>query len=118
MLKSSLLSPKVNFPVAALSICSTHDSVSFPSDLVYARVHVVGYSARNLREVYTKTESYHAIYLACNYQVLLWLTGLVVDSYSYGTWSTYAASNDVNVPAQNRLLHRRVCFWLTTTARP
>ena len=30
-----------NFPVAASSICNTHDSVSIPSGPVYARVYVV-----------------------------------------------------------------------------
>ena len=38
-----------NFPIAASSICDTHDSVSILSDSVYARVYVVGYLARNLR---------------------------------------------------------------------
>ena len=38
------------------------------------------------------------------YQVLLWPTGLVVDSYSYGMWGAYTTSNDVNVPAQNYIV--------------
>ena len=84
-----------NFSVAASSICNTHDSVSIPSDPVYARVYVVGYPARNLHWVYIKTENYHAI--AILHVPSATLANWLVDSYSYGTWHTYAACNDINV---------------------
>ena len=35
--------------------------------------------------------------------MLLWPTGLVINSYSYGQWGAYASSNDVNVLARNLL---------------
>ena len=38
-----------NFPVAASSICNTHDSVSIPSNPDYTRVFVASYPAKNLR---------------------------------------------------------------------
>ena len=36
--------------------------------------------------------------------------GLVIDSYSYSAWDTYAASDNVNVSAQNLATSCKVCF--------
>ena len=36
--------------------------------------------------------------------------GLVIDSYSYSAWDTYAASDIVNVSAQNLATSCRICF--------
>ena len=37
------------------------------------------------------------LHVPSHWGMLLWPTDLAVDSYSYRTWGTYAASDDVNV---------------------
>ena len=43
--------------------------------------------------------------------------GLVIDSYSYSAWDTYAASDIVNVSAQNLATSCRICFQLTAASQ-
>ena len=97
-----------NFPVATSSICNTHDSVSIPTNPVYARVYVyvVSYPDRNLRLVYTKTESYHTSYLACTkcYSGQLAFLSIVI-TIGHGALMLQV-HDDVNVPAWNLL------YWL------
>ena len=64
---------------------------------------LLGYPARNLCKVYTKTESYHNI--AILHVPSATQSQLVLSSIaSYRTWGTYAASDDIIFPTWNLLV--------------
>ena len=77
---------------------ATHDSVSIPSDPVYARVYVVSYPARNLKITPQQKATTLAILHVPSTSLAKWPCHIVG---SYRIWGAYAASDDSNVPTRN-----------------
>ena len=71
------------------------DSVSIPSDPVYVRVYVVSYAKFTPKQKATTL----TILRVPSATVANWPYFIA----GYRTWGAYAASDDVNVPAQNLL---------------